>query len=126
MFSGIGFCILILLVCVYLDSQRAGSQRSRVSRADDRELERHIRRLDRQERLSALYKAYQTPWPWWFFGSCLAFAVLVLIAGITSWPATDAFALVIGGTLFLLAFLFKAFAQEQGRLVRLRVRLKRR
>ena len=115
MFSGIGFCILILLVCVYLDSLRSGSQRSRVSRADDRELERHIRRLDRQERLSTLYKAYQTPWPWWFLGSCLAFAGLCVGAGITSWPHVDSYALMLIGTLFLCTFTFKAWAQTLAR-----------
>jgi hypothetical protein len=48
------------------------------------------------------------------------------MAGIAGCPDPDANFLLVLGTLFLLAFAFKAFAQEQGRLVRLRVRLKRR
>ena len=115
MLHGIAVFLLILLVCCYLDSLRSGERRAHASRTEDREIERHIRRLDRQERLSALYAAYQQPWPWWFLGSCLAFAGFCLIAGVSSWPANDAPALIIGGTLFLLAFAFKAFAQRQAR-----------
>jgi hypothetical protein len=114
MFHGIAVFLLILLVCVYLDSLRPGVSHDKEN-AEDRELSRQWRRLDRQERLSALYAACQEPWPWWFLGSCLAFSGLCLVAGATSWPANDAPVLLIGGTLFLLAFAFKAFAQERAR-----------
>lgn len=115
MLHGIAVCLLILLACAYLDSLRSGARRANASRTEDRELERYIRRLDRQERLRALYAAYQQPWPWWFLGSCLAFSGLCLIAGVTSWPANDAPVLLLGGLVFSIAFAFKAWAQEQGR-----------
>jgi hypothetical protein len=115
MYSGAAVFLLILLVCFYLDSLRSGLQRSHVSHADEREIERSIRRLDRQERLRSLSAAYQQPWPWWFLGSCLAFAGLSVLAGIAGYPDPDANVLLVIGPLFLLAFAFKAWGQEQAR-----------
>ena len=74
----------------------------------------------RQERIRALYEAYQAPWPWWFLGSCLAFAGLCLGAGLWQWHTPDAPVLIVGGLVFGLGFAFKAWAQERARPARLR------
>lgn len=113
MLYGIAVFLLILLACAYLDSLRSGARRANASRTEDSEIERSIRRLDRQERLSALSAAYQQPWPWWFLGSCLAFAGLCLGAGLWTWSTPDAPVLILGGLIFGLASAFKAWAQEQ-------------
>ena len=76
---------------------------------------RAIDRADRQARWQAIYAHYQQPWPWWFLGSCLVFAGLCLIAGIKAWPHVDSYALLVGGTLFLVVYGFKAWAQTRAR-----------
>jgi hypothetical protein len=111
MLHGLAVCLLILFACTYLDSLRSGARRLRTFHADDREIERDIRRLDRQERMRSLYTAYQQPWPWWFLGSCLAFSGLCLGAGLWQWRTPDAPVLIIGGLVFGLASAFKAWAQ---------------
>ena len=113
MLLGTALFLLLLLVCFSLNSLRSGVSRDKEN-AEDRELSRQWRRLDRQDRMRALYAAYQEPWPWWFLGSCLAFAGLCLFGGVSQWHTPDALVLIIGGTLFLLAFVFKACAQRQG------------
>lgn len=117
---------LFLLLCLYLASRRSGGLRTDafgVSHADDREIERHIRDLDRHDRRAALLAPWRAPWPWWFLGACLAFAGLCLVAGASQWGKPDALILLVGGALFLLASAFKAWTQEQAAPVPLRVRL---
>ena len=80
-----------------------------VSRAESRAMDR----ADRRARWQEIYARYQEPWPWWFLGAQLALALLCLVAGIASWPHVDAYALMLGGALFLCFFLFKAWAQTR-------------
>lgn len=114
----VGTGLLLLLVCFYLNSRHTSVSREKES-AEDRELSRQWRRLDRQERRRELYATYQQPWPWWFLGPCLVFAGLCVVAGIAGYPDPDANVLLVLGPIFLLAFTFKAFAQEQARQARL-------
>lgn len=91
----------------------------------DAALQAHIAAIDRADRRARLLAPWQEPWPWWFLGPCLGFAGLCLGAGLWQWGTPDAPVLLVGGTLFLLASAFKAWAQEQARApqARLHVRL---
>ena len=109
----LAFFLTLVYVLWRLDTQRSATTTAPglppVSPAESRALDR----AERQARWQDISRNYQQPWPWWFLGSCLAFAGLCLVAGIKAWPHVDSYALLVGGTLFLLFYAFKAFAQEQ-------------